>query len=126
MPATIGGAGIGTGVALHFSGGSGAMSTVLRIAVVFEGLLRIGRLILRTRFGRQGLLRRNLITVFFTVNNPREKFSHPPRPGSPSRTCRCSSASAGKHGIAHPRRHQLRTNSEEKTLEISTLRHVEG
>ena len=124
MPATIGGAGIGTGVALHFSGGSGAMSTVLRIAVVFEGLLRIGRLILRTRFGRQGLLRRNLITVFFTVNNPREKFSHPPRPGSPSRACRCSSASAGKHCIAHRRYHQLRTNSEEKTLEISTLRHV--
>lgn len=124
MPATIGGAGIGTGVALHFSGGSGAMSTVLRIAVVFEGLLRIGRLILRTRFGRQGLLRRNLITVFFTVNNPREKFSHPPRPGSPSRACRCSSASAVKHGITHRRCHRLRTNSEEKTLETSTLRHV--
>lgn len=93
------------------------MSTVLRIAVVFEGLLRIGRLILLTRFGRQGLLRRNLITVFFTVNNPREKFSHPPRPGSPSRACRCSSASAGKHCIAHRRCHKLRTNSEEKTLE---------
>jgi len=77
MPASIGGAGIGTGDALHFSGGSGAMSTVGRIAVVLKGLLRIGRLILRTRFGRQGLLRRNLITVFFTVNNPREKISHP-------------------------------------------------
>ncbi|WP_340572761.1 hypothetical protein [Stenotrophomonas sp. G106K1] len=102
------------------------MSTVLRIAVVFEGLLRIGRLILRTRFGRQGLLRRNLITVFFTVNNPREKFSHPPRPGSPSRACRCSSASAGKHGIAHRRCHRLCTNSEEKTLETSTLRDVEA
>ncbi|TDV31785.1 hypothetical protein N440_2664 [Stenotrophomonas sp. CC22-02] len=77
MPASIGGAGIGTGGALHFSGGSGAMSTVIRVAVVLKGLLRIGRLILRTRLGRQGLLRRNLITVFFTVNNPREKFSHP-------------------------------------------------
>ncbi|WP_144435797.1 hypothetical protein [Stenotrophomonas indicatrix] len=74
MPATIGGAGIGTGVALHFSGGSGAMSTVLRIAVVFEGLLRIGRLILRTRFGRQGLLRRNLITVFLLSTTPAKNF----------------------------------------------------
>lgn len=76
MRASIGGAGIGVEVALHFSGGSGAMSTVIGIAVVLKGLLRIGRLILRTRLGRQGLLRRNLITVFFTVNNPREKFSH--------------------------------------------------
>ncbi|WP_127564949.1 hypothetical protein [Stenotrophomonas indicatrix] len=126
MPATIGGAGIGTGVALHFSRGSGAMSTVVRIAVVFEGLLRIGRLILRTRFGRQGLLRRNLITVFFTVNNPREKFSHPPRPGSPSRACRCAFASAGKHCIAQRRRHQLHMIGEEKTLEIGTLRHPQG
>ncbi|MDV3516433.1 hypothetical protein [Stenotrophomonas sp. C1657] len=126
MPATIGGAGIGTGVALHFSRGSGAISTVVRIAVVFEGLLRIGRLILRTRFGRQGLLRRNLITVFFTVNNPREKFSHPPRPGSPSRACRCAFASAGKHCIAQRRRHRLRMTGEEKTLEIGTLLHAQG
>ncbi|MCR8716961.1 hypothetical protein [Stenotrophomonas indicatrix] len=102
------------------------MSTVVRIAVVFEGLLRIGRLILRTRFGRQGLLRRNLITVFFTVNNPREKFSHPPRPGSPSRACRCAFASAGKHCIAQRRRHQLHMIGEEKTLEIGTLRHPQG
>jgi len=102
MPASIGGAGIGTEDALHFSGGSGAMSTVGRIAVVLKGLLRIGRLIRRTRFGRQGLLRRNLITVFFTVNNPREKISHP-RPSerrrhrhhaAPSRPC-----------IAHRQRH---------------------
>ena len=126
MPASIGGAGIGTGVALHFSRGSGAISTVVRIAVVFEGLLRIGRLILRTRFGRQGLLRRNLITVFFTVNNPREKFSHPPRPGSPSRACRCAFASAGKHGILQSGHHQLCAISEEKTLEIGTLRHAQG
>lgn len=32
------------------------MSTVEWIAVVIEGRLRIGRLILRTRFGRQALL----------------------------------------------------------------------
>jgi len=126
MPATIGGAGIGTGVALHFSRGSGAISTVVRIAVVFEGLLRIGRLILRTRFGRQGLLRRNLITVFFTVNNPREKFSHPPCPGSPSRACHCAFASDGKHSIARHRHHQPRMIGEEKTLEIGTLRHARG
>lgn len=103
MPASIGGAGIGTGGALHFSGGSGAMSTVIRIAVVLKGLLRIGRLILRTRLGRQGLLRRNLITVFFTVNNPREKFSHPRHsrwhlhgrcaPPATTRKARCTHAS---------------------------------
>ncbi|WP_312707635.1 hypothetical protein [Stenotrophomonas sp.] len=76
MSASIGGADIGKEGALRFSGGSGALSTVMTNAVVGKGLLRIGRLILRTRLGRQGLLRRNLITVFFTVNNPREKFSH--------------------------------------------------
>ncbi|WP_318317732.1 hypothetical protein [Stenotrophomonas maltophilia] len=74
MPASIGGAGIGTGGALHFSGGSGAMSTVIWVAVVLKGLLRIGRLILRTRFGRQGLLRRNLITVFLLSTTPAKNF----------------------------------------------------
>ncbi|UUS14523.1 hypothetical protein NMB32_23545 [Stenotrophomonas sp. CD2] len=74
MPASIGGADIGTGVALHFSGGSGAMSTVIRVAVVLKGLLRIGRLILRTRLGRQGLLRRNLITVFLLSTTPAKNF----------------------------------------------------
>ena len=89
MPASIGGAGIGTGGALHFSGGSGAMSTVIWVAVVLKGLLRIGRLILRTRLGRQGLLGRNLITVFFTVNTRAGKFSgrdgRPPPAGARSR-----------------------------------------
>ncbi|HYQ23880.1 hypothetical protein [Stenotrophomonas sp.] len=99
MPASIGGAGIGTGDALHFSGGSGALSTVIRIAVVLKGLLRIGRLILRTRFGRQGLLRRNLITVFFTVNNPREKISHPP-PAERLRQCRRTTSTWPR--TAHP------------------------
>jgi hypothetical protein len=83
MPASIGGAGIGTGVALHFSGKRGHVHRHQGRGGL-EGLLRIGRLILRTRLGRQGLLRRNLITVFFTVNNPREKFSHPRHPGTPS------------------------------------------
>ncbi|QNA96589.1 hypothetical protein G4G30_15385 [Stenotrophomonas maltophilia] len=74
MPASIGGADIGTGGALHFSGGSGAVSTVIRVAVVLKGLLRIGRLILRTRLGRQGLLRRNLITVFLLSTTPAKNF----------------------------------------------------
>ena len=50
------------------------MSTVIRVAVVLKGLLRIGRLILRTRLGRQGLLRRNLITVFGRVNTSAKFF----------------------------------------------------
>ncbi len=122
MPASIGGAGIGTGVALHFSGGSGAMSTVIWVAVVLKGLLRIGRLILRTRFGRQGLLRRNLITVFFTVNNPRKKFSHPRHP-----RCRLHGHhTAPATTINAPRTHVDRNHSnadvEQKALEISTPR----
>lgn len=52
------------------------MSTVIWVAVVLKGLLRIGRLILRTRFGRQGLLRRNLITVFFLLSTTPAKNFH--------------------------------------------------
>ena len=122
MPASIGGAGIGTEDALRFSGGSGAMSTVGRIAVVLKGLLRIGRLIRRTRFGRQGLLRRNLITVFFTVNNPREKFSHPRRPRRRLHGRHVAPAATAEA----PRTHVVCNNAdaivEQKALEISTLR----
>ncbi|WP_295556226.1 hypothetical protein [uncultured Stenotrophomonas sp.] len=122
MPASIGGAGIGTGVALHFSGGSGATSTVIWVAVVLKGLLRIGRLILRTRFGRQGLLRRNLITVFFTVNNPREKFSHPRLPGR-----RLHHRSARPATMVEAARTRVvcidvDADVDQKTLEISTPR----
>lgn len=129
MPASIGGAGIGTGGALHFSGGSGAMSTVIWVAVVLKGLLRIGRLILRTRFGRQGLLRRNLITVFFTVNNPREKFSHPRHP----RCCLHGRDAPPSTTNKAPRTRVACSNNnasvEQKPLEIGTLRrcmHVGG
>ena len=129
MPASIGGAGIGTGGALHFSGGSGAMSTVIWVAVVLKGLLRIGRLILRTRFGRQGLLRRNLITVFFTVNNPREKFSHPRHP----RCCLHGRDAPPSTTNNAPRTRVACSNNnasvEQKPLEIGTLRrcmHVGG
>ncbi len=129
MPASIGGAGIGTGGALHFSGGSGAMSTVIWVAVVLKGLLRIGRLILRTRFGRQGLLRRNLITVFFTVNNPREKFSHPRH----SRCCLHGRDAPPSTTNNAPRTRVACSNNnasvEQKPLEIGTLRrctHVGG
>lgn len=122
MPASIGGAGIGTGVALHFSGGSGAMSTVLGIAVAFEGLLRIGRLILRTRLGRQGLLRRNLITLFFTVNNPREKFSHWRRPGHRLQRPRFASADTAGVRNTTATRATACARAQEKTLEISSLR----
>ncbi len=122
MPASIGGAGIGTGGTLHFSGGSGAMSTVIRVAVVLKGLLRIGRLILRTRLGRQGLLRRNLITVFFTVNNPREKFSHPRRPRWRLHG-RCGPpAATAKVPCTHVACDNANAIVEQKTLEIGTLR----
>ncbi|HDS1136470.1 TPA: hypothetical protein QDZ75_000455 [Stenotrophomonas maltophilia] len=98
------------------------MSTVIRIAVVLKGLLRIGRLILRTRLGRQGLLRRNLITVFFTVNNPREKFSHPRHPG-----CRRRHHSAPPATTVEAARTRLACTgidaaADQKTLEISTPR----
>ncbi|HEL5042128.1 TPA: hypothetical protein UOA93_003965 [Stenotrophomonas maltophilia] len=122
MPASIGGADIGTGVALHFSGGSGALSTVIRVAVVLKGLLRIGRLILRTRLGRQGLLRRNLITVFFTVNNPREKFSHPRHPGRRPRHRRARPATTIEAARTRAAYDEVDALSEQKTLEISTLR----
>jgi hypothetical protein len=122
MPASIGGAGIGTGVALRFSGGSGAMSTVIGIAVVLKGLLRIGRLILRTRLGRQGLLRRNLITVFFTVNNPREKFSHPHHPWHRPRHRAAAPATPLEATRARIARIDVDPGIEQKTLEISTLR----
>ncbi len=121
MPASIGGAGIGTGGTLHFSGGSGAMSTVIRVAVVLKGLLRIGRLILRTRLGRQGLLRRNLITVFFTVNNPREKFSHPHRPRWRLHGRHTTPATTAEAPHAHVSRNSGNAIIEQKTLEISTL-----
>ncbi|MCU1067290.1 hypothetical protein [Stenotrophomonas maltophilia] len=122
MPTSIGGAGIGTGVALHFSGGSGAMSTVIRVAVVLKGLLRIGRLILRTRLGRQGLLRRNLITVFFTVNNPREKFSHPRRSGYRQRRHSVRPATTVEATCARAACTDVDAGVEQKTLEISTPR----
>ncbi|MGF6418119.1 hypothetical protein ABH900_001590 [Stenotrophomonas sp. AN71] len=122
MPASIGGAGIGTGSALHFSGGSGAMSTVSRIAVVLKGLLRIGRLILRTRLGRQGLLRRNLITVFFTVNNPREKFSHPHHPERRPWRRPTVPATRVEAARAHHARNGIDASVEQKTLEIGTPR----
>ena len=122
MPASIGGAGIGTGVALHFSGGSGAMSTVIRVAVVLKGLLRIGRLILRTRLGRQGLLRRNLITLFFTVNNPREKFSHPRLPGRRRRHHSARPATTVEAARTHVACIDANAGVDQKTLEISTPR----
>ena len=122
MPASIGGAGIGTGVALHFSGGSGAMSTVIRVAVVLKGLLRIGRLILRTRLGRQGLLRRNLITVFFTVNNPREKFSHPRRRRWHRRGRHTPPTAAARTPRMRVARNNANASVEQKALEISTPR----
>ncbi|MCU1127359.1 hypothetical protein JAK51_14150 [Stenotrophomonas maltophilia] len=122
MPASIGGADIGTGVALHFSGGSGAMSTVIWVAVVLKGLLRIGRLILRTRFGRQGLLRRNLITVFFTVNNPREKFSHPCLPGRRLRHCSARPATTVEAARTRVTCIEVDAEVDQKTLEISTPR----
>lgn len=122
MPTSIGGADIGTEAALHFSGGSGAVSTVIRGAVVLKGLLRIGRLILRTRLGRQGLLRRNLITVFFTVNNPREKFSHRHDPRR-QRHRRCGApATTNKAPFARIARGNAGTCIEQKTLEISAPR----
>lgn len=105
------------------------MSTVIRVAVVLKGLLRIGRLILRTRLGRQGLLRRNLITVFFTVNNPREKFSHPRHP----LWCLHGRHAPRSTTAEAPRTHAACSNNhasvEQKVLEISTLRrcmHVGG
>lgn len=122
MPASIGGAGIGTGGALHFSGGSGAMSTVIRVAVVLKGLLRIGRLILRTRLGRQGLLRRNLITVFFTVNNPREKFSHLRHPQWCLHGRHAPSSMTAKAPCAHAACSSNNASVEQKALEISTPR----
>ena len=122
MPASIGGAGIGTGGALHFSGGSGAMSTVIWVAVVLKGLLRIGRLILRTRFGRQGLLRRNLITVFFTVNNPREKFSHPHLSGRRLRHHPARPATTAEAARMRVACIDVDAGDDQKTLEISTPR----
>lgn len=122
MPASIGGADIGTEGALHFSGGSGAVSTVIRVAVVLKGLLRIGRLILRTRLGRQGLLRRNLITVFFTVNNPREKFSHPRLSERRRRHCSTRPAMAVEASRKRSACTGIDAYVEQKTLEISTPR----
>ncbi len=122
MPASIGGAGTGTEGALHFSGGSGAVSTVIRVAVVLRGLLRIGRLILRTRLGRQGLLRRNLITVFFTVNNPREKFSHPRHPGHRLRRRHARPAMAVDALTTCAAATNANAHVEQKPLEISTPR----
>ena len=62
------------------------MSTVIRVAVVLKGLLRIGRLILRTRLGRQGLLRRNLITVFLLSTTPAKNFHIRAFPGAAGAT----------------------------------------
>ncbi|MBH1841667.1 hypothetical protein I5W21_18685 [Stenotrophomonas maltophilia] len=98
------------------------MSTVIRVAVVLKGLLRIGRLILRTRLGRQGLLRRNLITVFFTVNNPREKFSHPRHPGRRPRHRRARPATTIEAARTRVACDDVDALHEQKTLEISTLR----
>ena len=105
MPASIGGAGIGTGGALHFSGGSGAMSTVIWVAVVLKGLLRIGRLILRTRFGRQGLLRRNLITVFSTVNNLSQIIFASRAPFAGRACVRCIGNERRKRARTHAQQH---------------------
>ncbi|MBH1463461.1 hypothetical protein N7676_21565 [Stenotrophomonas sp. GD03993] len=98
------------------------MSTVIRVAVVLKGLLRIGRLILRTRLGRQGLLRRNLITVFFTVNNPREKFSHPRHPGRRPHHRSARPATTVEAARTRVVCIDVDADVDQKTLEISTPR----
>jgi len=75
MDTPIGGACIGAEHALPGRRGSDPDATLAQGAVDARVVLRVWPLIGCTRFGKQGLLGRNLITVFFAVNRADEKSS---------------------------------------------------
>jgi hypothetical protein len=68
-------AGVESERGLRFAGGSEAISTVFGREVDVQVVLRDSMSILLTLFAARSA-GRNLITLFFTVNNPGEKFSH--------------------------------------------------
>lgn len=59
---------------------------------------------------------------FFTVNNPREKFSHPRHPGRRPRHRRARPATTIEAARTRAAYDEVDALSEQKTLEISTLR----